>query len=269
MSEIFVREIRRSGEYSDENAYLEYVVHGTDIPYAAWLATERASPAEYEGLVKDRVTVQPMDADESVYQCRVEYRKAKKRDDPETNDEEISFDIESAERQITHSAETTGVWATPGAIAPNFGNGIEYRDGLFRGTTVLAPRLSFTITKYFPIEFVTNSRISQWRQAAFKTNDALWRNQPPGTCMFMGCSGSKRNEDDYAIAFKFVAADHETDLSVGVISGIAKGAWEHLWVLDEPANDENSEFLTRLPLAVYTERVYGSINFPTFLGLTA
>jgi hypothetical protein len=264
-----VREVRRSGEYDNETAYLEYVASGTNDPIVAWLEVNAIAPPVYGGLVRDRINVAPVDADETVYECRVDYRKAKKWDRPETNSEEISFDIESTELHITHSYETTRSIGAAGQNPPNFGNGIEYRDGLFRGTTVMAPRLSFTITKYLPVAHVTNAVIAQWRAAAFHVNDSLWRNQPAGTCMFMGASGSRRNNDDFAIAFKFLAADHDTGLSVGAITGIDRDAWEHMWVLDAPTNDDNGDFLTRLPIAVYTERVYNEINFPTYLGLSA
>jgi len=266
---VFVKELTRSRSLvaSDQpTGAIHYAAYGSSDPEVVELNVLAASPPIFAGLVRDQISITPTDGDESVHSITVSYRKARRLSVPGTGEEIVSFDIEPRQVHVTHSKQTV---ATYGTDAPSFGGGIGYRKGEFLGTEKFVPQLSFSVTKYLPIATVNNVFVANLRAAAFKVNDALWRNQPAESCMFMGASGSKRNEDDYAISFKFLSVAPETGLTFGTITGVEKGSWEHLWVLTEPSEDETAEFLVELPLAVYCERIYDSVNFPTFLGLPA
>lgn len=247
---------------------VHYMVTGASDPEVVELNVLATAPGVYAGLIRDTITITPHPGDSTSWEVVVSYRKAKRLRIPGTGEELISFDIEPRTVHITHSKQTIRTY--PGSGAPGFGRGMGFRKGEFQGAEKFVPQLSFSITKYVPAAYVNNALIATFREAAFHTNDELWRGQPPESCMFMGVSGSRRNEDDYALTFQFLSVEPETGLTFGSIAGVEKGSWEHLWVLTEPSEDAAAQdYVVELPRAVYIERIYDPINFPTYLGLTA
>jgi hypothetical protein len=66
------------------------------------------------------------------------------------------------------------------------------------------------------------------------------------------------------LSFKFAASPNMTGLTVGTITGINKGGWNHLWVLYSDNVDQNT--LIKRPVAAYVEQVYWPGNF-SLLGI--
>jgi len=225
-------------------------------------------PQVIGSLVADTLDVTMHGASESTFEASVGYKKAKRPDPPETNAEEVSFDISSQTIKVTQSKETISKTAASGD-APDFKGGVGFDGEKFQGADVMVEAFSFSITLYKPIAQITNAYIQTLRNAAFRTNTDTFKGMAPGECLFVGASGSKRNEDDYAIAHKFMAVKNATGLSVGDITGISKKGWEYMWALYENEEDDTAKKVTPRPTAAYVERLYDSIAFASTLGLTA
>lgn len=188
---------------------------------------------------------------------------------PATSDEEISFDISSQTARVTQSKSTTSSTAVGGQQATDRKGGIGWDGERYQGADVFVELFSFTITKYVPVASVTNAYVQGLRDAAFRYNSAAFRGMAAGECLFVGASGSKRNDDDYAIAHKFLGSKNATNIAVGDITVPAKLGWEYLWAEYEAEEDATAKKLTPRPTVAHVERLYDSIDFPTALGLTA
>ena len=81
--------------------------------------------------------------------------------------------------------------------------------------------------------------------------------------LFHGGKGSQsaKNPDLVEMTFSFAASRDASDLQVGDISGIAKTAWEYLWVRYGTVEDTDAKKLVKRPTSVHVERVYDSGNF--------
>ncbi len=101
---------------------------------------------------------------------------------------------------------------------------------------------------------------------SWTVNSIAWRGFAIGEVLFEGASGSKRNQDDWELTFKFAASPNAGGLAIGDITGIVKRGWDYLWVRYADQVDSSAEALVKRPLAVYVEQVYKYTDF-TNLGL--
>jgi hypothetical protein len=274
---VIVKETRRSKSHtsgSNLSAKREYTAWGSADGDAIEIAIEAIAPATVNGLVVDSAEFTPRDEDETVWDAIFTYTKAKTREQPKTNDEEISFELGSQTVKVRQSFNTVARYAKPGDTATNFKGGIGYdseKKG-FEGADKFVEAFTFSITKYFPKSIVENpGYIQSLRNCAFKTNNAPFRGFAAGEVIFVGASGSKRSADDYAVTYKFMAGANAAGLALGDIVGITKAAWDYLWVVFHEVADEtsNPKFLKQEPLFAYVEQLYFPANFPTYLGVAA
>ncbi len=121
------------------------------------------------------------------------------------------------------------------------------------------PTFNWSETFYLPVATVTPTYIQKVMALTGKTNAGAFRSFAIGEVLFLGASGSRRGAEDWAITFKFAASRNATGLTIGGITGVAKGGWEYLWVMY--ADAEDSGHLVKQPVGVYVERVYDSGNY--------
>lgn len=264
-------ETQRSRQFTSSespSARREYTAIGAEQnPEIVELWVLAQVPVIIDGLVRKSITLTPRDNDATTFDVVVDYGKAKTREQPQINQEEISFEISPQTVRLTQSKETKQ--SVP-LHAPNFGGGVGFADNGFEGADVFVEAFTFSITKYVPATLVTNAYIKQLRDASFHVNDAAWRGFNAGECLFMGASGARRSEDDYAMTFRFSASSNVTGYSIDAnITGINKGGWEYLWVLYDQRTHAGSGRVIKKPVAAYVERFYDSANFPSLLGLEA
>ena len=263
----------------------EYVIEGSSdisvIEAALSSATHVTYPpsSQFSGisgstigtLILKSVDISQSEEGDGLWTAVANWGKAKKREQPEKHSEEISFDISPQTTKITQSLGTITKTGIGVEVAPDFKGGIGYNGKTFQGCDKVVGSLSFTITQYKPIENITNAFVQQLEECVGCVNNNVWRGRQAGEVLFMGVSGSKRSEDDYQLAFKFQSQPNASGLSVGEITGIQKGGWEHLWILYEDHEDASAspKYVAKKPRAAYVERVYNSVSFPTQLGITA
>jgi hypothetical protein len=203
---------------------LLYVVQGTDDDIDVRTSVEATAPSFYLGLIIQDYHIEPVGA--GIWNISVRYGKAQRK---ETGSSSFSFDTGGGTQHITQSRETVGAYAASGT-PPNFKGGIGVTTDAVEGTDVTVPIYSFSETHYIPVASVTNAYKAVLFALTGRTNGGSFRGFAAGEVLFLGASGSQRGEDDWEITFRFAASPNVTGLSVGDITGIAKGGWHYLWV---------------------------------------
>lgn len=276
---ITVKELRRHTQTdgSDQAFSRDYKLWGSyiadEIELALLTGADTSPPfgginGVATSLVLKTIELESLEDDASVWDAQATWGRAKQLKPPETNDEDISFDISPQTTRTTQSRSTVSKTAVSGT-APDFKGGIEWDGNAFQGVDIMSEAFSFTITKYVPNSEVTNAYIQSLRNSAFRTNTAQFRGHAPGECLYVGAAGSMRNDDDFTIAHKFMGIKNATAISIGDITVATKNGWDLLWVLYEEEEDGVAKFITPRPKAAYVERMYDSIDFPPNIGVGA
>ena len=126
------------------------------------------------------------------------------------------------------------------------------------------PVYNFSETHYLPAAFIDGAYKATLFALTGKVNGGSFKGFAAGEVLFLGASGSQRGNEDWEISYKFAASPNMTGLSVGALTGIAKGGWQHLWVLYSDQVDQNT--LIKRPIAAYVEQVYWPGDF-SLLGI--
>ncbi len=148
--------------------------------------------------------------------------------------------------------------------APDYKQAIGVDRERVQGCDITIPIFKFTFQYYPATALVTADYIVTLCNLAGKVNAAVWKGFQPGEVLFLGPSGQPRGLDDWEITMHFIASPNVHDLKVGDIENIVKEGHAYLWVKFEDAVSQNA--LTKVPSAVYVERVYDEDDF-TRLGI--
>ncbi|MEM7622994.1 MAG: hypothetical protein AAF235_07295 [Planctomycetota bacterium] len=257
-------ESRRSTTGDNPSAELVYTVRGTDSDMTARSQTEAGSLANYDGMSRQSVTVEPIGYE--LWDATVRYAPDSQQQStpPQTGDSSFAFDTGGGTQHITQSKQTVGTHAASGTTAPDFQGAIGVTQDSVEGIDITVPIYQFTETHYLPAAAVTNSYKGALFNLTGKVNSGGFRGFSAGEVLFLGATGSRRGtseDDDWEITFRFAASPNVTGLSVGPISGISKKGWEYLWVRYADQEDTGSNTIVKRPVAAYVERVYDQGSF--------
>ncbi|MCB0912182.1 MAG: hypothetical protein KDB60_11265 [Propionibacteriaceae bacterium] len=174
-----------------------------------------------------------------------------------------SFDTTGGTRRVTQSIRTVSSYAIGTANAPDFQGAIGVSESGVEGVDIPDRRFVFRETR-----IVNDSAVDAAYKAVIwgltgKVNDADFLGFPAGSVIFHGATGALRSETEWEIVYHFEFQPNATGLSVGQISDIDKKGWEYLWVVYEPAVDDDAQALVRTPSAVYVEQVVYEGDFST------
>lgn len=240
---------------------LAYRIVGTEDDAAAHALVQSVVPALYDGLVFQSYRLQHEGG--GVWEATATYGKREPKD---TGDSSYSFETGGGERQITQSITTIARYAPAGQTAPNFYGAIGVTNDRVEGCSIHQPTFSFAETHFLPVAVVTPSYKAILFQLTGRTNNAPFKGFAAGEVLFLGASGTLRSKDDWEIAYKFVASQNATGLSVGNITGIAKRGHEYLWVRYTEEKDATARVLVQKPQSVHIEQVYEEGDF-SLLGI--
>ncbi len=255
-------ESRKSTTGDNPSAELVYTVRGTNDDLAARAAAESESPANYDSIPRQTVSVEPVG--DELWEAVVRYGRAQGGGLPQTGESVFSFDTGGGTQHITQSKDTISTHAAPGTTAPDFQGAIGVTADGVEGVDITVPVYQFAETHYFPDEVVTPAYKGTLFSLTGKVNSGSFRGFQPGEVLFLGATGSKRGTDpeaDWEISFRFAASPNATGLSVGPITGISKKGWEYLWVRYADQEDTATRAIVKRPIAAYVERVYDDGNF--------
>jgi hypothetical protein len=93
-------------------------------------------------------------------------------------------------------------------------------------------------------------------------NSAPWRGYLAGEVLFVGASGSKKNQDQpWEITYKFQVSETRRNFKVGVITVTEKRGWDYLWCQYRSAVADGK--WVKQVVGVYIEQVYEEMLFTT------
>jgi hypothetical protein len=259
-------ESRRVRTGTDPAVELRYVVLGTADSVAAREALLAESPGLLDpwgtGLVwlpRVNLTLEPI-ADEASWEASVYYGLL-----PQTGQAEFSFDTGGGTVHQTQSRKT--VFKKSGNLfqpkAPDFGGAIGVQDNGVEGVDVASPNYTFAETHYLAEALITPAYKGTLCQLTGCVNDSPFRGLLAGECLFLGASGSRRGQGDWAVTYRFAGSPNRI-VNIGdnpLLQNIPKNGWDYLWILYRRQEDTECGVLVQWPEAVYVERVYEYANF--------
>ncbi|MCC6427321.1 MAG: hypothetical protein IT435_10935 [Phycisphaerales bacterium] len=259
-------ESRKSTKGDNPSAELVYTVRGTNDDLAARAQAETTSPATYDTLPRQSVSVEPVG--DELWEAVVRYGRTQSSL-PTPAESIFSFDTGGGSQHITQSMDTVSSHAASGTTAPDFQGAIGVTADGVEGVDITVPVYQFSETHYFADAAVTGAYKGTLFSLTGKVNSGAFKGFQPGEVLFLGATGSKRGtdpDDDWEITFRFAASPNATGISIGSINGISKKGWEYLWVRYADQEDTGSHAIVKRPVAAYVERVYDEGNF-TGLGI--
>lgn len=240
-----------------------YLLEGTSDDLAAKGLLLFATPAVYDGLIREECTLEPIVVDEvndsGLWDCRVRYVLPTNAP-PEVGESSFAFDTGGGTQHITQSLATVGSYAASGT-PPDFGGAIGVTHDNVEGVDITVPVYSFSETHHKADAEVTSAYKSFLFNLTGKVNNASFKGLSAGECLFLGASGAKRGEEDWEITYRFAGSRNRTNLTVGPITVAAKKGWEYLWVRYADEEDAASNTIVKRPIAAYVEQVYEEGNF--------
>jgi len=264
-----------------EQPEIEYVTGNSPtmrVPYrvlgAATVAEARAAlfavaPASRSGLVRRSIRtsetfLDDLDAGTSFMEASVDYAESGTLRQP-VRTTRWAFEISGKTFKITQSLETRGRYAAAGAIARDFKGAINVTHDGVEGCEIVVPDYTFSRTLALPAGDVAAVYKRSLFDALGKTNLDKFEEFEPGEALFVGVSGSEREDGDWELVQRFAASPHKYGFYVGDILIPEKRGWEYLWVRYEDEEDATAKALVKRPVAVYVERVYEESLFSALL----
>jgi hypothetical protein len=169
----------------------------------------------------------------------------------------VSFSTTGATTHLNQSLQTRGIYAAPGADAPNYQGAIGVSDSGVAGVDITVPAFEFSVRKKF--EFVSTSYLLAMVSMTGRTNSGPWSIFGSGEALFLGGEGGEDENNWVDVTYHFAARPNELSMSLGGITGISKEGWDYLWV--KHGEKVVGDRVLQIPEAAYVEKVYPSGNF--------
>jgi hypothetical protein len=235
---------------------LHYIAVGSDDDIAIGTAVLAAAPTTYANLPRKGLTYERIAED--AWEAVVKYESPAAPDDQTA----YSFDTTGGTSHITQALASVNSYAPAGQTAPDFKGAIGVTKDAVEGADIIVPVYKWTETQQFDPADVDDAFKSTLFALTGRTNSATFRNFDAGEVLFEGARGSQRGaRGKFEISYQFSASPNVTGLTVGSITGIAKGGWEYLWVRYVDESDDTAHMLVKRPRSVHVERVYDSGDF--------
>lgn len=246
---------------------LRYVAQGSADGGAIRGAVWNHAPLYSSWLIKKSVDADPVFVDENrpekcIWRATVHY--GRRRDEPDTGDARMDFELGGGTRHITQSLNTIGTYAPAGRTAPATGGAIGLTKDDVEGVDIHVPTFSWNETHFLDDDQVTMAYVNTLFGIYAHVNTLFFRQFAPGEVLFMGARGASRTDSedgDWEVQFSFAASPNREDIFVGDIGPIRKGGWEYLWVYYEKQEDSDTGIALPRPRAVYVEQVYRWADF--------
>jgi len=181
--------------------------------------------------------------------------------DTATLENTYTFEIGGGTQNVKQGLAAAVGYAATGT--PPVIDGINFDGDNVNGVDIVTTQYQWSETYWFSPGAVTTAYKTTLSAIVGTVNDATFRNFAAGEVLFLGASGTKQGNGWWQITFKFARERNATDLSVGDITGIAKGGWQYMWVYygkKVDGTDENKSLVNKAR-AVYIETVYMSWSF--------
>ena len=181
--------------------------------------------------------------------------------DPARADDTQKLDVGDFRMEVSTTGGTARIFAseTPGTNYVKAGvSPIDFKcaigvsgdpvNGEVAGVELAAvPCQRRTITYRQPKAIVTQAYLKTVRTLTGRTNNATFYSAAIGESLFFGADIAMGINSDPTGTFHFLEGDNRTGITIGEIVGIAKTAWQYLWVYFEPAKDTTAKVTRRIP----------------------
>lgn len=261
-----VFELNRSGdtEYAEGGLARTrvYGIQGTydaDAAEAALLATAPATILS-GALFRKSYRIFPQRGD--CWEAEVRYSINKRQE--QSDSVKWSFETSGGTAHAQQSISTIEAYMAAGYAETDFHGAIGVTKDSVEGCDITVPVLQLRGTIILPAASVAIGNIAAWSYLTGRTNNATWKGFNAGEVLSLGAAGQERGEDDWEVSFVFACGPNLTDLTVGSITGIAKKAWEYLWVRYELDDAGAGKFMVQKPVQVNVEQVYFPGDFSGF-----
>lgn len=148
-------------------------------------------------------------------------------DEKQVGGSEFQFDTAGQSQNIRQSLSTarfnpdpSNNPATKGIIGDN-GDFVE-------GVDIIIPTYSFSETHVLDNTLITPAYKSTLFFLTGTTNDAVFKGFQIGEVLYLGSSGSKRQNDRWSISYRFSASPNILGVTKGPVENINKRGWEFL-----------------------------------------
>jgi len=258
-------ESRRITTGANPSVELIYIARGSNDDVEVMNAALAAVPASYNLMPLQDVSIEP--TGELLWSVTVKYAVSNVIPPPPTGGSTFSFDTGGGTQHITQSKHTTP-YKKPGSLTdpPDHKGAIGVDGNTVNGVDIVVPTYHFSETHYLDDSLVTIAYRGILNNLHGHVNDAPFKGLAAGECLFLGASGSKRNDSDWEINFRFAGLPNATNFSIGDIPVTQKNGWDYLWVSYEQNKDSGSKELATTPQYVYVEQVYEMGDF-SLLGI--
>jgi len=266
--EMWERVDSRSSSEEVESASVTflYIIRGStsDVLVKNYLIAK--SPLVHDGMKRESATIKPLALDWWEGTVKYTWKEEEDKDEEGWPKPVYNFDTKGGTFHVSHSLETLLRVSATGDVAPNFEGGIGVTKDKIDGVDVVIPKLSFSETHHFPIEYVTGEFIKNLSRATGKTNSDTFRTFEPGELLFLGANGTK-GETDISVTYGFEASQNMENFKVAGVTVTKKNGHDYLWTYNTDQSDSSSGATVNKLRAVYVEKIYESTSFHDALGL--
>lgn len=257
---------RKESTNIDDNTQtvIEWKVWDTFSKDEATALLLSTTPAGFDNLILKGVTVEGTEH-KDIWECTATYGLLAplSGDLASETQTRFNFNISFASVKITQSKETVFSKSVDDPDpAPDHKGAIGFNDGMVEGVNIRVPVYSWQETHSIPVSSVTQAYINTLKLIADSpVNDNTFRGSAAGEIMFVGVTGTQKDQNDFELVFTFEESKNATDLTVGDIEEIPKAGNDYLWTQYETIVDAGSDTTVKQPKAVYVEKVYDRSDF--------
>ena len=266
-----------------ERIYIVKAAANEEIAKATFKAS---SDAKMHGdLERTSFTIERHEQAETWFKITATYE----RPDPETPVGPVSIpsiDVSNTTIHVDNSFKTLAAYG-PSALSSRVGtaNPINVVNGVIGGADILAPVSTLAISQVLGRAVVTNAYVDLLISLVGKVNVATFTfigeseflGWPAGCVLFMGASGTRRDDWDWDFTYNFgIAPEKPAETIGGVVNGVSQsfvaGAYPG-WALrvieykdvmiyrgGPYINGQQPFDVVRIPVAAYVEQVYPDGN---------
>lgn len=170
-----------------------------------------------------------------------------------------TFNFDTTGGTVNVKVAKAHVQSYPTAGDPHKGVIGVQQDGGVDGADIIIPKLKFTLAFKYPAGVITVSFIKSLAAVTGTTNAYRFLGFDPGELLFLGATGSDGTAQEMEVSFAFEASQNATGLTIGGITGIAKGGHEYGWAEFGDVVDSGKAAVNAT--AVHIERVYNSADW--------
>lgn len=238
-------ESRQTTEGPERRIRMQYILTGSSDDLTAKQAVKDSTAATYDGLYRQDIEVEPIHVDtgasSGTWNVTVTYGMKPPK---ETGDTVISFDMTGGTTHISQAIAHISSTATPanGGRAPaDWGGAVNVNSETreVAGIDVTVPVYNWSETICLDDSDVIAHKAAYYACTG-KTNNNTFRGFAAGEVLFLGCSGTKRGNQQWEVTFKFAASQNVADLCANwpaktkPSGAVPKKGWEYAWfVYDE------------------------------------